>query len=124
MIKQNYFFNYQNGNLSINTYATPGSLFIDTKELLENVANSSEYNYTSSFTQYCDYDEEKQLFKFSGVCLNSIANDESFEICENKVIENVTFENVLRLLKLNEDLYPHLNNEYYLESENINDDDY
>lgn len=100
----NFFLNYNNGNLTVNSYRNINAEVTTLEDLYEAVQENREEILVASFEQNFKYHPELKIATFSGVCASS---ETGFEICVNQEAHNVESEEAGRSIwGLDEDLEP------------------
>lgn len=100
----NFFLNYNNGNLTVNSYRNINAEVTTLEDLYEAVQDNREEILVASFEQNFEYHPELKIATFSGVCASS---ETGFEICVNQEAHNVESEEAGRSIwGLDEDLEP------------------
>jgi len=100
----NYFLNYNNGKLSINTYRNVDAEVTTLDDIYQAVQENREEVLVASFVQKFEYDPDTKIATFSGICYNG---DTGFEICEDQEVHNIESAKAGRAVwGLNEELDP------------------
>lgn len=102
----NFFLNYNNGNLTVNTYRAANAQVTTLEDIYEAVQENRDEILVASFEQEFKYHPELKIAAFSGVCASSRTG---FEICVNQEAHNVESEEAGRSIwGLDEDLEPNI----------------
>ena len=100
----NFFLNYNNGNLTVNTYRAANAQVTTLEDIQAALAENRDEVLVASFEQEFEYHPELKIATFSGVCASS---ETGFEICVNQESHNVESEEAGRSIwGLDEDLEP------------------
>ena len=100
----NFFLNYNNGNLTVNTYRAANAQVTTLEDIQAAFAENRDEILVASFEQEFEYHPELKIATFSGVCASS---ETGFEICVNQEAHNVESEEAGRSIwGLDEDLEP------------------
>lgn len=99
-----FFLNYNNGNLTVNTYRKVNAEVTTLEDIYEAVQENREEILAACFEQEFEYQPEFKIATFSGVCASS---ETGFEICVNQEAHNIESEEEGRFVwGLDEDLKP------------------
>ena len=100
----NLFLNYNNGNLTVNTYRAANAQVTTLEDIQEAFAENRDEILVASLDQNFNYDPNTKIATFSGICYNG---DTGFEICIKQEAHNIESEEAGRLVwGLDEDLAP------------------
>ncbi len=100
----NFFLNYNNGTLTVNTYRAANAEVTTLEDIYEAVQENREEILVASLTQNFEYHPELKIATFSGVCASS---ETGFEICMNQEAHNIESEEAGRSVwGLDENLEP------------------
>lgn len=100
----NFFLNYSNGNLTVNSHRNVNAEVTTLEDLYEAVQENRNEILVASFGQDFEYDPDTKIATFSGICYNG---DTGFEICANQEAHNIESKEAGRSVwGLDEDLEP------------------